>query len=55
MYEHVKKTVKDGSECWACVVCGQVLIRLEPNGIFGHSLMDLDKLVIINHYLEKHA
>lgn len=43
----------DGRD-FTCSKCLKVLIRIEPNGILGQALNELDAHVIVDHYLAKH-
>lgn len=48
-----KKEV-DGVQCYSCKQCGEILVRIEPKGILGDGLNDLDALVISDHYFTYH-
>jgi hypothetical protein len=39
---------------YSCTVCGEVLVRIEPNGILGQDLNQLDTSVILDHHLAFH-
>lgn len=40
---------------WSCNRCGEVIVRIEPGGIFGGRLTALDKIVIRDHHLALHS
>jgi hypothetical protein len=50
----VDKKDLDGVCCYVCRQCGETLIRIEPNGILGGSLSDLDAIAISDHYFTYH-
>lgn len=39
---------------YSCSACGEVLVRIEPNGILGERLNALDTSVILDHHLAHH-
>jgi hypothetical protein len=39
---------------FVCSDCEEVLVRIEPDGILGESLNELDTAVILDHYVAKH-
>jgi hypothetical protein len=39
---------------YSCTACGEVLVRIEPNGILGERLNALDTSVILDHHLALH-
>lgn len=46
---------KKGDRYYVCKKCGDVLIRVEPNGILGDSLNSIDAAVVLDHHLAKHS
>ena len=40
---------------FVCSKCDDVLVRIEPGGILGDKLNQLDTTVILDHHLAKHA
>lgn len=48
------KMVKKEGATFSCCKCGQVLVRIEPNGLLGETLNPLDTAVICDHYMAKH-
>jgi len=51
MTKFVKKLGAD----FICSECEEVLVRIEPGGILGEALNQLDTTVILDHHLAKHA
>lgn len=39
---------------YSCRACGEVLVRIEPNGILGQELNQLDTTVVLDHHLAFH-
>ena len=39
---------------YSCTSCGEVLVRIEPNGILGEKLNAMDTSVILDHHLALH-
>jgi len=37
-----------------CTKCHLVLVRIEPGGILGQELVQLDMMVILDHHRAKH-
>lgn len=44
---------KNGND-YVCNKCLKVLIRIEPNGILGQELNEIDLLMILDHNLTHH-
>lgn len=40
---------------YSCTACGEVLVRVEPNGILGDTLNALDTTVILDHHMALHS
>jgi len=47
---YVKKV--DGG--YGCTKCDVVLVRIQPGGILGDTLNQLDTAVVLDHHLAKH-
>lgn len=47
-------TTKSGN-CYVCCKCFKVIVRIEPNGILGQDLNELDLAVIRDHHLANHS
>lgn len=47
--------VKKVGAAFHCLECDEVLVRIEPGGILGEELTQLDTTVILDHHLAKHA
>ncbi len=45
----------DGETCVVCLLCGAVLVRVEPRGILGESLSTLGEIVVGSHMLLNHG
>lgn len=50
-----ERKLVDGKDCFCCRICGEVLVRIEPNEILGGELNTLDEIVIVSHMLLKHG
>lgn len=48
--DYVKKV--DGG--YGCTKCDRMLVRIEPDGIFGEKLNHMDASVILDHHIAKH-
>lgn len=46
--------VVKNDDCYHCTKCGDVLVRIEPDGILGRELNQLDTTVILDHHLTRH-
>jgi hypothetical protein len=46
--------VKKFGADFLCSECDEVLVRIEPDGILGEGLNELDTTVILDHHLAKH-
>lgn len=40
---------------YSCKACGEVLVRIEPNGLLGQKLNALDTAVILDHHSALHS
>ena len=49
----LSKVIKKLGATFVCSECDEVLVRIEPGGILGETLNQLDTVVILDH-LEKH-
>lgn len=48
------KFVKKCGVTFVCAKCDEVLVRVEPGGILGEKLNQLDTAVILDHHLARH-
>lgn len=46
--------VEKKDDGYSCKVCGKMLVRIEPNGILGKELNQLDTTVILDHHMALH-
>lgn len=50
----LSKLIKKCGVTFVCSKCDEVLVRIEPGGILGDILNQLDTTVILGHHLAKH-
>lgn len=50
----LSKFVKKFGATFVCAECDEALVRIEPGGILGDALNQLDTAVILDHHLAKH-
>lgn len=50
----ISQFVKKFGADFICSECDKVLVRIEPGGILGDTLNQIDTKVILHHHLTKH-
>lgn len=48
------KFVKKLGSTFVCSKCDEVLVKVEPGGVLGDKLNQLDTTVILDHHIAKH-
>jgi hypothetical protein len=51
----LSKFVKKLGAEFICSECQEVLVRIQPGGILGDTLNQLDTAVVLDHHLAKHG
>lgn len=46
--------MKSGDNDFVCTKCFKVLVRIEPGGLLGAKLNQIDTAVILDHHLADH-
>lgn len=50
----LSKFIKKCGVTFVCAKCDEVLVRIEPGGILGDKLNQLDATVVLDHHLARH-